>query len=151
MLHFHEILPAESTGLAVAGMGLARERIPLFDEEKQLKTLIPALRRQNVTLQVIDSIRVRGEFRYAASSGIFSADQGNYLAEQWNYSGICLPAGFRAEMVFRESQDLCCRLHGLYGGMLGDGDPPSLDQTSLTSIEPLYFRSGASYPIFQLP
>ena len=38
MLHFHEILPAEITGLADAGMGLPRERIPLFDEEKTAKT-----------------------------------------------------------------------------------------------------------------
>jgi hypothetical protein len=38
MLHFHEILPAGSHGLEVSGMGLQRERIPLFDEEKTAKT-----------------------------------------------------------------------------------------------------------------
>jgi len=42
--------------VAVAGMGLPRERIPLFDEGKQQNTLIPALRRQNEALQVVDSI-----------------------------------------------------------------------------------------------
>jgi hypothetical protein len=47
-------------------MGLPRERIPLFDAEKQQKPLIPALHRQNNALQVVDFIWVRGEFRYAA-------------------------------------------------------------------------------------
>jgi hypothetical protein len=60
------------------------ERIPLFDGEKQQKPLIPAPRRPNATLQAIDSIRVWTKFRYAANSGIFSAEQGNYLAEQRN-------------------------------------------------------------------
>jgi len=35
---------------------LPRERIPLFDAEKQQNTLIPALRRQNEALQVVDFI-----------------------------------------------------------------------------------------------
>jgi hypothetical protein len=70
-LHFHEILPAESTGLADAAMGLPRERTPLFDAEKQQNTLIPALRRQNEALQVVDFICVSGEFRYAAKQRNF--------------------------------------------------------------------------------
>jgi hypothetical protein len=53
------------------------ERIPLFDEEKQQKTLIPALRRPNATLQVLDSIWVQREFRYADEQRNLAADQGN--------------------------------------------------------------------------
>jgi len=55
----------------------ANPRIPLFDEEKQQKTLIHALRGPKVTLQVIDFIRVHTKFRYAA-------EQRNFLALQRN-------------------------------------------------------------------
>jgi hypothetical protein len=44
--------------------------IPLFDGEKQQKTLIPALRRSNTTLQVVDLIGSEVKFRYAPNSGI---------------------------------------------------------------------------------
>jgi hypothetical protein len=43
-----------------------RRWIPLFHGKKQQKTLFSAFRRPNATLQVIDSIRVRLEFRYGA-------------------------------------------------------------------------------------
>jgi hypothetical protein len=52
-------------------MGLLRDRIPLFDGEKQRNTLIPTLRGQNEALQVVDFICVRGEFRYAAKQRNF--------------------------------------------------------------------------------
>jgi hypothetical protein len=45
--------------------------IPLFDGEKQQKTAVPALRRLNPTLQVIEFISVLCEFRYAAEQGNF--------------------------------------------------------------------------------
>src|SRR5262249_19790959 len=40
--------------------------IPLFDGEKQQDTPVYGLRRPNATLQVVDSICVGREFRYAA-------------------------------------------------------------------------------------
>jgi hypothetical protein len=101
MLHFHEILPAESTGLAVAGMGLPRDRIPLFDGEKQQNTLIPALRRENEALQVVDSMCVRGEFRYAAKQRNFFSRSGELFGRtvelQRNLSAPRISRG----MVFR--------------------------------------------------
>jgi hypothetical protein len=53
------------------------DQIPLFDGEKQQKRLIPALRRPNAALQVVDSIRVWAKFRYAAKQRNLAADQGN--------------------------------------------------------------------------
>ena len=53
------------------------EPIPLFDAEKRQKTLIRALRRPNATLQVLDSIWVQREFRYADEQRNLAADQGN--------------------------------------------------------------------------
>jgi len=67
---------------------VSRERIPLFDGEKQQKTPIQALRRPISTLQVVDSLCARREFPYAAEQRNLAADQGNYLAEQRNCSGI---------------------------------------------------------------
>jgi hypothetical protein len=52
------------------------DQIPLFNGEKQQKQLIPALRRPNATLQVIDSIRVREKFRYAAKQRKFGGRSG---------------------------------------------------------------------------
>jgi hypothetical protein len=64
------------------------DRIPLFHGEKQQKPLIPALRRPNLTLQVVDSICIQAKFRCAAEQRNFSAEQRNYLTEQRNCSGI---------------------------------------------------------------
>jgi hypothetical protein len=50
---------------------LKNERIPLFDGERQQKTPVPTLRRLNATLQVIDSICSRREFRYAVKQRKF--------------------------------------------------------------------------------
>jgi hypothetical protein len=52
-----------------------RDRIPLFDAEKQQKTPVQARRRRKLTLQVVDSAWIRREFRYGAEQR--TADQGN--------------------------------------------------------------------------
>jgi hypothetical protein len=53
------------------------DRIPLFDAEKQQNTTVQARHRRNPALQVVDSARIRREFRYAPNSGNLAADQGN--------------------------------------------------------------------------
>jgi hypothetical protein len=68
MLHFHEILPAESRS---QGWACRESGFPCSTGKKQQNTLIPALRRQNDVLQVVDFICVRGEFRYAAKQRNF--------------------------------------------------------------------------------
>jgi hypothetical protein len=52
------------------------DRFPLFDAKKQQKTLIPALRRPNATLQVVDSNRLRREFPYAVEQRNFCGPSG---------------------------------------------------------------------------
>jgi hypothetical protein len=52
-------------------------RIPLFYGKKQQKPLIQPYRRPKMTLQVIDLIRARAKFRYAAEQRNLAADQGN--------------------------------------------------------------------------
>ena len=48
-----------------------RDRIPLFNAEKQQKTPVQARRRPNPALQVVDSAWIRGEFRYGAEQRKF--------------------------------------------------------------------------------
>jgi hypothetical protein len=50
--------------------------IPLFHGKKQQKPLFPALLRPNSALQVIDSIWVRREFRYATEQPNFGGRTG---------------------------------------------------------------------------
>jgi hypothetical protein len=49
--------------------------IPLFDGEKQQKTLLQTLRRPTLALQIIDYIRENAKFRYAAEQRNLAADQ----------------------------------------------------------------------------
>jgi hypothetical protein len=52
------------------------DRIPLFDAEKQQKTAVQARRRRNPALQVVDSARIRREFRYGAEQRKFGGRSG---------------------------------------------------------------------------
>jgi hypothetical protein len=53
------------------------DRIPLFHGKKQQKPPIQSHRSPIVTLQVVDLIRVRAKFRYAAEQRNLATDQGN--------------------------------------------------------------------------
>ena len=48
-----------------------RDRIPLFNAEKQQKTPVQARRRPNPVLQVVDSTWIRTEFRYGVEQRKF--------------------------------------------------------------------------------
>jgi hypothetical protein len=50
--------------------------IPLFHRKKQQKTPVPALRSPNYTVQVIDSMGLEREFRYAAEQRNFRGRSG---------------------------------------------------------------------------
>jgi hypothetical protein len=66
-----------------------RRWIPLFHGEKQQKPLFSAFRRPNATLQVIDSIRVRREFRYSAEQPNFGGLTGEINGPTAELQRIC--------------------------------------------------------------
>ena len=103
---------------AVAGRRQAAfALIPLFDGEKQQKTAVPALRRLNLTLQVIDFISAYANSATPRNRGIFSADQGNYNGRTAECSGIGFQPLSRARREAVTSQT-CNEIAGRGNGMM---------------------------------
>ena len=71
------------------------DRIPLFDAEKQQKTPVQAHSRRNPVLQVVDSARIRREFRYGAEQRKFGGRSGelNDLTDELQRNLPVLRAG----------------------------------------------------------